>query len=194
MTARVPLEQLLDRLRAVSAPQSAAHDSATREEELLQRRAARLSVPAEAPVDEEGTELVLFSTAIGRFAVGAEHVAEVARPAALSSVPFAPDWLPLIARVRGGVVGLLDLPRFVGQGGEAAGGAPFIVLLNPRRVGLALIATEVDSRVLRASERQPAPSGLSPELAALVEATTADGALILNAQALLTDPRLNAHG
>lgn len=194
MSARIPLEQLLDRLRALSTPEAAARASATRDDELFQRRAERLLVPVEAPANEEGTELVVFSTTLGRFAVDAAHVAEVARPAALAPVPFAPDWLPLIARIRGGVVGLLDLARFVGQGGEPVAGAPFIVLLNPRRVGVALIATDVDSRVLPASERQPPPSGLNPALSALVEATTADGALILNLQTLLSDPRLNSHG
>ncbi len=70
---------------------------------------------------ETGARHLVFDLAGSHYAVAIEHVREVLRPGRLTPVPGAPAWMPGVANIRGDIVTLVDLPRYLGfPAGEAA--------------------------------------------------------------------------
>ncbi len=102
-----------------------------------------------------GERHVLFDLAGTRFAVPISQVREVIRPPAVTPLPGTPDWLVGLANVRGDVVSVVDLPKFLGLDDGA----------NADRRGL-LLAQSADGTLL---------VGLLVDDVASIRRLTADG-------------------
>jgi chemotaxis signal transduction protein len=63
---------------------------------------------------ETGARHLVFDLAGSHYAVSIEHVREVLRPGRLTPVPGSPAWMPGVANIRGDIVALVDLPRYLG--------------------------------------------------------------------------------
>ena len=66
------------------------------------------------PVPSPETRHLLFAVADLDFAVPIGQVLEIARPAATTPLPHLPDWLAGVTMVRGDIVSVVDLGRFLG--------------------------------------------------------------------------------
>ncbi|QEL15414.1 chemotaxis protein CheW [Limnoglobus roseus] len=64
-------------------------------------------------VPEVGSRYVVFELGHTPYAVRIENVREVVRSTKITPVPGMPDWLPGVANVRGDILSLVDLPRFL---------------------------------------------------------------------------------
>jgi chemotaxis signal transduction protein len=71
----------------------------------------------ERPV-EHGSRHIVFQLAGSAYAIPLANVREVARPERTTPVPGTPDWAPGVANVRGDILTIVDLPRFLGLGDD----------------------------------------------------------------------------
>ncbi|OAI54588.1 hypothetical protein AYO44_03335 [Planctomycetaceae bacterium SCGC AG-212-F19] len=80
----------------------------------VQVHAHRLRAPAR-PMPEVGTanRYVFFSTGAIDCAIPLSQVLEIGQPHAITPVPNVPDWVVGVANVRGDIVSLVDLGRFL---------------------------------------------------------------------------------
>lgn len=63
---------------------------------------------------ETGARHIVFEMAGTHYAVPIENVREVLRPNRPTRVPGTPEWLPGVTNIRGDIVSVVDLPRFLG--------------------------------------------------------------------------------
>ncbi|MGL4422591.1 MAG: chemotaxis protein CheW, partial [Gemmataceae bacterium] len=82
----------------------------------------------------EGDRYLVFELAGTGYAAPISNIREVIRPPAVTPVPFAPEWLMGLANVRGDVVSVVDLTRFLGMDDN-----------NPQRRAL-LVAQSADGQ------------------------------------------------
>ncbi|WP_306395030.1 chemotaxis protein CheW [Telluria beijingensis] len=80
-----------------------------------------------------------------RYLVDLLEVGEIVAPAPLTAVPLTQPWYLGLANVRGSLLGVIDLARYLGQDAPAAGpGAPRLVVFAPHLgFNCALLATQV---------------------------------------------------
>lgn len=165
----------------------------TESEELVQvfqqRARALAQVP---PKEEEGEsfEAVVFSLGEEQYAVGANHV-EVIRPLdRWTPVPCTPEFVVGVINLRGRVISVVDLRRFLGQEGVRLeqGAEVMVVKVGPMELGLAV--SEVRAvRALRMRDLGPVPS-TTQRVAEYALGVTADLLVLLDLEALLGDKRI----
>ncbi len=68
---------------------------------------------------EVGSRYVVFELGRNPYAVRIENVREVVRSTKITPVPGMPDWLPGVANVRGDVLSVVDLARFLNVGDDS---------------------------------------------------------------------------
>lgn len=154
------------------------------EERVLRERARALALPAPTLGLEQSTEqLLLFTRGDGRYALDVKYVRELTALPEYAELPFAPPACLGLAALRGDLLALFDLAALTGSRAETA---PSLMLLcgePSRELALAVDqALELVSEgpILRAPEEQSGP----------VLGYDERGFLVLDGEALLSDPRL----
>ncbi len=166
------------------------------------RRAARLArVPAE---QEKGAQVELVLVRLGNeiYGLDVQCVSDI-RPAELfTRVPRTPDWVAGVVNLRGRILSLLDLQRFLGlpQAEDGERVKPYLVVVEApgAEMEVALLADEVlDVEALPASRLHDAAGtlrGIRPEYVRGIaeRGQDGDGALVvvLDLPALLADKQL----
>jgi purine-binding chemotaxis protein CheW len=62
---------------------------------------------------ESGVRHLIFEVAETQYAVDIDNIREVIRPTKVTPVPGMPEWLPGVANIRGDIISIVDLPRFL---------------------------------------------------------------------------------
>ncbi len=157
---------------------------------VLEQRARALAQVIE---DDDNTDLlsvVTFTVGDRRFGVEAGYVREVLRQVEVSGVPWAPPALLGVANVRGEILAVADLGRLLGPPTPPVPG-PLVILDGPT-LPLGLLVQRVeDLLTLPADAVGKPPDDEGGSIQALLLGVSAD-AVILDASALLEDPRLSA--
>lgn len=154
---------------------------------VLRARAAVLAVPP--PDDERAKDAVLtFRVGTQRYGIDAASVREVRPATAIARLPHAPETLLGMTRVRSGVMPLFDLPRLLGNHGEAAAAANWVIVVDDGRApALGLAADAVEGvALLDIDALQPAPATTGDTNCA--RGVLPDGLHMLDAAALLALP------
>ena len=153
---------------------------------LLRERARALALPAPTlGLGEQSAELMVFTRASVRYALEVRYVRELGPLPEYVSLPFAPPACLGLAAVRGELVSVFDLAALDAHAPNTQAPRLLLVCGDPaRELGLAL--DEAHELVARgaALERPPADSG-GPVLG-----LDPRGFLLLDGEALLSDPRL----
>ncbi len=159
---------------------------------LLQERARLLAQPPAA--EPAGNLLALLVTRVGAELLGVDIsvVREVQPLTAVTPVPGLPAYWTGLANVRGLLLPVLNLGRYLGQPEASDVSAARLVLVETAGLNVALAVDDVlevrgvpqDS--LGASLRGDS-AGYPPNL---ITGVTADLLAVLNLEALLSDPRL----
>lgn len=138
---------------------------------------------------EVGGRYVVFELGRTPYAVAIENVREVVRTADVTPVPGLPDWLPGVANVRGDILSLVDLPRFLRVGDDSPHRGVLVAQSDDKQLVIGLLVTSVVG-----IRRLPPPRPL--EVAADFCTGVADlgGQLVpvLDLDALFTSAELNA--
>ena len=187
-------DERLARLRDASfAPAPLSEEG---ERALLDARARALAKPiGDAATVSDLVEALVFELSGERYAVGLRFVKEIRRSIEVTRVPGARAPIAGIAHVRGEVIAVVDLARLFDLPQGAAGDRARLVVLGEQDADLAFVADAAEDVVtLRADAIVEAPAGVLKAGRAHVRGLAPGGLLVLDAGALLRDPRLLAGG
>jgi purine-binding chemotaxis protein CheW len=170
------------------AVETAAEFSPQRARAVMDVRAAEL---ARVIVQQVGSsnrlDLVTFSLNGDRFAIEACYVREMVRPLDITPVPGLPELLAGVINLRGSVLAVFDLVRFLGL--EKTEERPWVLVLGRERAEFGVSAAEIgDLQSLPADEIFPAEAAGIGD--ACVRGVTKDAMVVLDGAALLSDSRL----
>ena len=154
-------------------------------EDELERRARMLAETAEA-AEESETFATIAVIAIGGASLGlpVDRLKEIVPRTAVTALPGLPPWISGIAQVRGVLMAVVHLGRWLGLAGMEAG--PFFAVLDGPQGPLALEIDAVSGfRTVKTNEIAADLGTVDLKVAGLVRAATKDLVLILNPLELL---------
>ena len=126
------------------ATDAASSLSPERAKAIMDERARLLArVPAHKPRATEMLEIATFTLADERYAVEARHVREVLRSGELTPVPGAPEFLAGLVNLRGEILAVVDLRRFLGIAEAELTDRCRIIVLGHQRAEFGMLADEV---------------------------------------------------
>lgn len=157
---------------------------------LLADRAQALARPA-APERAPGSQLLVVEVGRQRVAVAVQDIREVVTPGHVTALPGAPTQLAGVRGLRGDVVCLADAAGLLARSPAHRPSEQHVVVLEDvAAVGLLVDAVldlvHVDDRDVGRS-----PPASDPLVDRLVSGMLPDATLVLDARAVLSDPRLS---
>lgn len=158
---------------------------------ILEERARVLARPLTPDTDGDDLVLLGFTVAGRAYAVEVGHVREVLAQADVSRLPWAPPTIAGVTNVRGEIVPVVDMARVL-RVGEAGAQGP-VVVLGGGGHPLGLRVDAVDAVTTIAARTLVAPEGDAARVAGDLVLGLTSSAIVLDARALYTDPRLTNH-
>jgi purine-binding chemotaxis protein CheW len=156
-----------------------------------ERARALARVPPTAPAAGETIEVVVFELAKESYAIETLYVSEVVRLADFTPVPGTPEFLVGVTNLRGAILAVVDLRRFLNLPAKGLTDLSRVVVLGRDRPELGLLADvahEVTPIRLDAVLEPPeSVAGIGREY---LRGVTARGLILLDGARLLADPRL----
>ena len=192
MPTSMDWERVKERLEASRLAASPEHAlSPERQEEILRARARDLSREEPAVEDAGGAADALELLLSGeRYAVESSFVVEVLPVRELTPLPGTPEFILGIVYVRGRVLCLNDLSRFLGLPQKGLSERDKAVVLRKGQMEIAVLAEAIEGiRTFRPADLQMLPPLQGVERAFLL-GVTSDGVSVLDARCILDDPRL----
>ncbi len=173
-------------------------------EQVWARRAERLAqVPAQP---DEGEQIQLVLLRLGRevYGLGAQYVFDIRpiEPRSVTCVPRAPNWVAGVVNLRGRILSVIDLQRFLGlspaESTDLSTATRCLVVVETPEMELALLADEAlpmeTVSVSRIQDATGTVRGIRPEyLRGIADRSNGDSMAILNLPALLADKQLIVH-
>jgi purine-binding chemotaxis protein CheW len=163
-------------------------DRATEIERVLQHRAEALARPVDGDGDREPTaEMLVLVVGVERYGIAVRRVKEVRPLGTPSVVPGLPGcWAGLI-NLRGALLPVLDLRRYLGVEESVFSDPPQAVVVAGPTVEAALMVDAVQGvERFKASDIGPSPNGTS----SVVLGVTTDLVSVLDVDRLLADEAL----
>ena len=158
--------------------------------QLLDERARALARPL-VTGREPGTQHLVVAIGDQRVAVPVAAVREVVPPGAITRVPGTPQALPGVRAVRGGILSLADAAALLGlRPGRPGHEQHVVVLADDAPLGL-LVDAVLELAGIDPEDISPVRSAGTSARAGVLAGTTPAGTLVLDASAVLTDPRLD---
>lgn len=159
---------------------------------VLRARARELARP---PVVEQheatGRQVVEFALAHERYAIEAAYVREALPFEDLTPLPCAPAFVRGLVNVRGRILPVIDLKRFLGLPDPGIGDLHRILVVSAANLEFGLLADVVIGiRPLSSAALQPIPAALGAAHGDYFRGVTSDRVALLDAVRLLSDPRL----
>jgi purine-binding chemotaxis protein CheW len=173
-------------------PPSTEAGQAQRDAEVLRARARALARKPDAPIDTgDVLEVLEFRLTTELYAIETRHVREVVALRQLTPLPGAPAFVLGIVNVRGRIVPVLDLKKFLGLPQYGLTDLHRIVLVGDDTLEFGVLADMgVAVRQVSSKGLQPAPTTLAAAGAQYLKGVTADRLTVLDMERILGDPRL----
>jgi len=173
-------------------------------EQVWARRAERL---AEVPVQpDEGEQIQLVLLRLGRevYGIDVQYVFDIrpVEPRSVTRVPRVPNWVAGVVNLRGRILSVIDLQRFLGlspaESTDHSTATRCLVVVETPEMELALLADEaLPMETVSVSRIQDATGtirGIRPEyMRGIADRSNGDSMVILNLPALLADKQLIVH-
>lgn len=167
--------------------------SPARARELMARRARALSLPARRFDDERGAEFLVFSLAKERYAIEARFVREVAKLIDLTPVPGTPEFLAGVTNLRGEILVVVDLRRFLGLSQSGLADLSRLIVLGTDCAEFGILADEAHSVSSIDDDSLMEPPGSVTGIGReFLKGVTKDMLIVLDGHGLLRAPRLFA--
>lgn len=186
-------QALRERLaRAEAALARVLELSPERAQAVMNERARALARPVTDPAPaRDAIEILTFALGRERYAIETRFVREVARLSEFTPVPSAPEFILGIVNLRGEVLAVVDLRKFLGIDSGGVTDLSRVVVLGTEEAELGILADSVD-----AVERLPPARILEPPVSVAgiareyLRGVTSDALIVLSGAALLEDERL----
>jgi len=170
----------------------------TDNDRILKERAAQLAASSVAEQQGELIELVSFSIGREKYALMVDEIREIQPVTEVTPVPSVPGFVRGLMNLRGSLLTVLDLHEFLSVKRPGMRDASRVIVLASDELDVGLAVREVFDlvRIGAASILQPLtiPDGIEPRF---LQGMLTDLTLIINAQAILMDPRMiidDGHG
>ena len=175
-----------------AATEVAQQTSPERAKAVIDERARELAnPPAQAASAEQSLEVVTFMLAEERYGIETSHVREVVRLVDFTPLPGTPDFLVGVTNLRGEILAVVDLRKFLGVPGARLTDLSRLIVLGSDRAEFGLLAdTWVGVVRLRADEVLEPPEPVAAASGKYARGVTKEGVVLLDGAVLLTDARL----
>lgn len=158
---------------------------------ILRERARVLARPPPRDTSGESIEVLEFSLADERYAFEARHVHDVQPLKELTPLPCTPPFLRGLVNVRGRLVPVIDLKKFFGLPEPGITDLHRVLLLRGADIEIGLLADAVEGvHAISLEGLQPSLPTMSGIRGEYLRGITADRLVILDAEAILADPRI----
>lgn len=187
------------RMAAVNAALEGLDETAAPELERVWARRASLLAQEAAPEESgELIELVLVRLGHDEYGIEARHVFDIKPAGHVTRVPRAPEWVTGVVAIRGRILSVIDLPRFLGLPAPTRpdDNSSYLVVVEDGEMELALLTgTVLTIATVAAGRIQPVDETMVLSLPTayvrgVVEQRDAGLWVVLDIPALLGDKRL----
>ena len=164
-----------------------------RAQAVLDARARALArVPAATEDASETIEVVTFELARERYAIEARFVRAILKTTELTRIPGLPDFLIGVTNLRGDILAVVDLRRFLGITDRGLTDLARLIVLGADYAEFGILADSVHEVVtVRTDHILPPPATAGGEGGELLRGVTEDAMIVLDAAALLADEHLS---
>lgn len=160
----------------------------------LAERARRLARPIAEATGGATLDVLEFTIAGERYAAEARYLREVHRPRELARLPCVPAFVAGIVNVRGRLLTVIDIRKYFGLADRDLPDPAAVVVAAGPDLELGLVADSIEGlRTLGEAELMPAAAGGEIIPRRCLRGITADGWVVLDLAALLSDPGLVVH-
>jgi purine-binding chemotaxis protein CheW len=178
--------------RAIAATDEAGKPSPERARQVLAERARTLArVPPQAAGAEDTLEVITFTLAGETYGLETAHVREVLCLTEYTPVPGAPDFLLGVLNLRGEILAVIDLRRFLGAAARGVTDLVRVIVLGGERAEFGVLADSVlEVRSLPLDQVLPPPDSVEGVGRQYLRGVTPEALIVLDAAVLLRDGRL----
>lgn len=174
-----------------------AHDAPSVEvrKRILRERAEALARVPDQRNDGDALDVIGFGIARESYAVESHFVSEVLPLSEYTPLPCVPEQILGIMNVRGRIVSLVDLSMLsaLASPGQINPNRVIVLANAVREFGILASAIHGALRITR-SELRPPPTSVNGAQRGYLLGLTGDSDIVLDAEALLNDPRLRVNG
>jgi purine-binding chemotaxis protein CheW len=158
---------------------------------VLRERARRLAAPPPREHPRATVDVLEFGLADERYAIEAARIDDVQPLREITPLPCTPGFLRGLVNIRGRLVPVVDLKKFFGLPEQGITDLHRVLLLRTPDIELGLLADTVEGvHPVDIDAIQPSLPTLGGIDARYLRGITADRMVVLDAEAILADPRL----
>jgi len=159
--------------------------------QILQQRARQMATPEQREEEAEPLALLVFELGGETYALEPHAVDEVVPLRHLTPIPGTPAFIAGVIAVRGHLLSVVDLRRFFELPLRALSERNSVILLSSSKMEFGLLCDRlIGTRTLPRSAVLPPPAHLAARQGEHLLGVTAEHWALLDAAALLNDPRL----
>jgi purine-binding chemotaxis protein CheW len=192
--AKIDWQEIHRRVEAAQASVPGGLDpSPEKKKEILRARAAMLArEPAKAET-EEAIEVAQFLLAQERYGIETRWIREVVPLRELAPLPAAPPFVLGIFNVRGKILPVMDIKKLFDLPEKGLTDLNKVLVIQGGALELGILADQIlDMRSIPLRMIQPSLPTLTGIREEYLKGVTAERLVILDAEKILTDPRLAA--
>jgi purine-binding chemotaxis protein CheW len=189
-------EQIHRRLQAARAAAEGGGQPTPEEAQRILRDRAKELAREPTPEEEAGEilEVVEFLVANERYGIESRHVREVHPVRDPTTVPCAPPFVLGVINVRGRIVSILDIKKFFELPEIGLTDLNKVVIVSREGMELGILADAIAGlRMVPVRELQPSLPTLTEVRAEYLKGVSGDRLVVLDAEKILSDPKLVAH-
>lgn len=158
--------------------------------EILSQRARELAVPInKEQKDDLGIEVLEFLLSGEHYAIGMEHIREVALLKEITYLPGTPPFILGIISLHGSILSIVDLRTVLGMPPKGLTDFNRIIVLSGDKMTFGVLADAiVRTRMIRTDQVSRPPPTISGPGAAYLTGVLPGPLMIIDAKVLLSDP------
>lgn len=158
---------------------------------ILQQRTRALAAIPPQEEKSEAVEAVVFDLGESRYAIDVRHVSGIFALEGLTPTPCTPDFVVGIINLRGRILSVIDLQRFLGLEPTPLGDRAQVIAVNAAGLEAGILASKVHAvRPISLGDLKPAPATSTPLAVEFTRGVTPDLTVFLELDKLFGDERM----
>ncbi|MDO9324943.1 MAG: chemotaxis protein CheW [Methanoregula sp.] len=176
--------------RKVIPPEETGDEQVDRVTMILAERAQKLSQPAARSRGIVRIEVLKFRLAYQEYAIGMKYVREVVLTGGITPVPGTPEYISGICAIRGEIISLVDLRALFSISGRGLTDLNRVIVVTDGTMTFGILADYITG-IATIPASMPAAPAPNPSTGAVpYQLGVAEGIVVLDGAALLSDPRM----